>query len=311
MKQFLRSIFERIGLAEAPLPPPSAADVALGEPPQMQAICSRLAAWGVKQIRFVANDSPNAEELFQAVRQAKRAGIKVDVRGRASDLPAGNLLTDLAAAGACEVELPILSAVAEVHDALAGLGDARRMTKALDALASSHVSTAAQLVLTPSTTKMIERTLEMLNERHVPTVRVWAIVCRDDEPASWALSADELVKAAARIEAAAPAKMKIAWYPPLRFDPARTLAQQVRRGPRAARDAVRVEADGQILPPLGPAIAGGNVLQSDWKPIARSEVFRAWKWRSSPARCETCPKLAACTGGCLRDEGYWADDRGS
>ena len=103
--------------------------------------------------------------------------------------------------------------------------------------------------------------------------------------------------------------MQFSWYPPLRFDPARTLAEQVRRGPRAARDAVRIEADGSIIPPIGPATAGGNVSQNDWKPIARSEVFRAWKRHYESIKpCEQCPGLAACAVGCLRDEASWSQE---
>ena len=99
------------------------------------------------------------------------------------------------------------------------------------------------------------------------------------------------------------------WYPPLKFDPSRTLAQQVRRGPRAAADAVRIEPDGRVIPPIGPAVSGGNMLQDDWKPIARSEVFRALKRRrEAAARCAECPGLAACAGGCLRNTANWAEE---
>ncbi len=178
--------------------------------------------------------------------------------------------------------------------------------KVLDVLGSAHVKSAVQLVLAPSTWKTIERTMEMLDDRAVRLVRVWAVVCRQAEPSSWALSTSELVEAAAWIEPHAPKRMEFAWYPPLRFNPSRTLAQQVRRGPRAARDAVRIEPDGSVIPPIGPPTAGGNVLQSDWKPIARSEVFRAWKRsRDSIARCDECPGLVACKGACLRDDGNW------
>jgi radical SAM protein with 4Fe4S-binding SPASM domain len=61
------------------------------------------------------------------------------------------------------------------------------------------------------------------------------------------------------------------------------------------------------LPPIGVATAGGNISENDWKLIARSEVFRAWKRRRAAAsRCEQCPGLAACEGGCLRNEENWA-----
>ncbi len=309
LKQFLQNLFERVGLAETPMSPPSAAELSAAEPRQLEPILRRLAVWGVKQVRLVVGDETEAGDLLQTAQMAAELGIEVGIRGRASNLSAGTLLSDLATVGVREVELPVLSAVAEVHDALAGMGDHRYALKALDALSSGKLTATAQLVLTPSTWKTIARTMDLLDDRHVQSISIWAVACRDDQPASWALSAAEFVEAAKWIESHAPREMQVAWCPPLKFDPARTLAQQVRRGPRAAWDAVRIEADGSIIPPIGPATAGGNVSQNDWKSIARSEVFRAWKRRrDAAARCEQCPGLKACEGGCLRDDGNWATE---
>ena len=310
LKQFLQNLFERVGLAETPMPPPNVADVSAAESRQLEPILLRLAAWGVKQVRFVVGDETDAGDLMQTARRAAELGLDVGIRGRASKLTAGTLLSDVAAAGVCEVEFPLLSAVAEVHDALAGVGDYRCALKALDALPPGKLTATVQLVLTPSTWKTIARTAELLDDRRVRSIRVWAVACRDVEPASWALSGAELIEAAKWIEANAPREMHVEWYPPLKFDPARTLAQQVRCGPRAARDAVRIEPNGSIIPPIGPSAAGGNVSQNDWKQIARSDVFRAWKRRRDTAeKCEQCPGPAACDGGCLRDERNWTDNR--
>jgi radical SAM protein with 4Fe4S-binding SPASM domain len=288
------------------MPPPRAADLVQAESDLLRPTLLRLAAWGVKQIHLVVTDEADLDELMQTARQSTELGMATSIRGRASDLAAEGLIGKLAAAGTREVEIQVLSAVAEVHDSLAGAGDARNVLKLHDTLAGRKLPAVAQLVVTPSTWKTVERTLQMLDDRGVRAVRVWPIVCRDDEPSSWALSAGELVKAATWIETAAPREIKFSWYPALKFDPARSLAQQVRRGPRAAADAVRIEADGSIIPPVGPAIAGGNISQNDWKPIARSEVFRAWKrHQDKPAQCESCPGLSACSGGCLLDEENW------
>jgi radical SAM protein with 4Fe4S-binding SPASM domain len=306
IKQFLQSLFERAGLAESPLPPPHAADVAVAELEQLRPILQTVASWGVKQARLAAGDGCDTDDLLNAARLAAELGLDVAIRGRATCLAAGKLLADLAAAGASEVELPLLSSVAEVHDALAGMGDHRALLKALDALPSLKLRSVAQVVLTPSTWKTISQTLTFLDDRRIRSIHLWAIVCRDDEPSSWALSASELVASAAWIEAHAPRDMQCTWYPPLKFDPARTLAQQVRLGPRAGFDAVSIGTDGNVRPPVGPATADGTVFQSDWKAIARNEVFRAWKRHRDAAKpCEKCPGLKACSGRCLRDEGNW------
>ena len=161
---------------------------------------ARLAVWGVKQVQLVVADSPDANELAQAIRHAAELGMAVGIRGRASDLAVNKLLAGAAVAGATEVEIPLLSAFAEIHDALAGMGDHRCAIKSLDELAGIKLSSAVQLVLTPSTWKTIQRTLELLDDRGVRLVRAWAIACRDDEPSSWAFSAGELVTSAKWIE---------------------------------------------------------------------------------------------------------------
>jgi radical SAM protein with 4Fe4S-binding SPASM domain len=305
-KQFLQNVFERVGLAEPPAPPPRAVDIPLAEWEQLQPIFARLAVWGVKSLRLLARDRPEPDELGRVVRQAAQSGMRVRVCGRASDLASGTLLSD---AGASEIEFPLLSAIGEVHDALAGIGDYRGALRAMDSLAKLKLPLAAELVVVPSTWKTMERTLQLLADRGVSDVGCFAIACRDDEPSSWAISASELAAAAHWIEQSAyHGQIKFAWYPPQRFDPSRTLAQQVRRGPRSAADAVRIEPDGSVILPIGPAASAGNVLQEDWKPIARREAFRAWQRRREAAvRCPECPGLAACARGCLRDSGNWAD----
>jgi radical SAM protein with 4Fe4S-binding SPASM domain len=160
----------------------------------------------------------------------------------------------------------------------------------------------------PSTWKTIERTLQLLDDRGLREVRCFPIACRDDEPSSWAISASELVAAARWIEQSAPDQIRFSWYPPLKFDPSRTLAQQTRRGPRAKAEAVRIEPDGQVILPIGPVVPAGNMLQEDWKPIARSAAFRALtRRRKAAVRCAECPGLAVCAGGCLRDTANWAE----
>ena len=125
LKQFLQDLFERLGLAEPPAPPPQTADVPLADPQQLQPIFARLATWGVKHLHLIAGDEPQSDDLLQAARQGLQLGMRVSVRGRASDLAHGELLSELAAAGVCGIEIPFLSAIGEVHDALAGAGDYR------------------------------------------------------------------------------------------------------------------------------------------------------------------------------------------
>ena len=230
---------ERAGLPSRPCRRRKRPTCRLADQEQLRPIFPRLAAWGVKRVHLIAGDEPQGDDLVHAARQAVQLGMHVGVRGRASDLAAGKLLTDLAAAGVQEIEIPFLSAIGEVHDALAGAGDYRSALRAMDALANLKLPLAAQIVLVPSTWKTIERTLQLLDDRGLREVRIFAIACRDDEPSSWAISASELVAAARWFEQSSRGSFQLHLVSAAEFDPWQTLAQQVRRGPRAAADAVR------------------------------------------------------------------------
>ncbi len=234
--------------------------------------------------------------------------MQVSLRGRASNLAHGGLFSELAETGVRGVEVPFLSAIAEVHDALAGPGDYRRVLQMMDSLGAVKRPLQVQVVLVPSTWNTIERTLQLLDDRGIGEIRWFPIACPDGEPSSWAISASELVAAAQWIEQSNQSRFQFTWYPPLRFDPKRTLAEQVRRGPRSAADTVRIEPDGRVIVPVGPADSAGNLLQSDWKAISRNETYRVWsRQRKVSVRCGKCPGLALCESGCLREMANWSE----
>ncbi len=307
-KQFLQNLSERLGIAETPALPPPAVDVPLAEPRQLQRILPCLAAWGVKQIHWIAGDSPDESDLISAIEQTVQLGMKPCVRGRATDFVDDELLAKLVSAGAAEFEILILSAIGEVHDALAGGGDYRNALHALAWLAAKNVDEIALLSLVPSTWKTIARTVDFLGHHGIQSIRIAAVVCRDDEPSSWALSTSELIEAAEWIENHSRFGTRFTWYPPMRFDPKRTLAQQVRRGPRALPDSLRIEPDGRVFLPIGPPIALGNVLPDEGQTVARCKRYREWTQRADAAhRCTACPSPPLCLHGCLCAPPQWSD----
>jgi radical SAM protein with 4Fe4S-binding SPASM domain len=72
---------------------------------------------------------------------------------------------------------------------------------------------------------------------------------------------------------------------------------------------VRVEADGTVYAPRGPGIACGNLLKQRWARIWQHPAFRRHRLgEAAPGRCPTCPGLALCDGGCVKDPSGWSDD---
>lgn len=271
---------------------PLAADVVLDEADRIEPILQRLHAWKIGRIALLADDNPEPDDLIQAVRRAVELGMEVSVRGRASDLARDATLEQLASASVRHVDLLMLSAMGEVHDALAGAGDYRAAIRAIDLLQKGKTRCVARIALVPSTWPVVDRTLEFLADRGIEAVEVTAIACADDEPSSWALAACELPRVQAWLQERAEGKPRVTATPPQRFNPIRTLAEQVRRGPRCGAVSMRVDCDGRIFAPRGPYQPAGNLLTDDWGAVSRSDAFRDQR-----RRAEESPS----------DPDHWAD----
>ena len=113
-------------------------------------------------------------------------------------------------------------------------------------------------------------------------------------------------------EAANEAQARFMWDPPVQRAPTMSLARQIINGPRCSGDiAVRVEADGSVIPPRGRVSeCAGNVLQDSWDAIWNHDVFRVYRERvEAPTRCDICPGLVICAADCPREPAGWSQEK--
>jgi hypothetical protein len=214
--------------------PPQSVDVLLAEPEQMSPHIERLAELGVREVTFLTTDDFEHEALLDAVQRTRDLGMVPAVRGRGTVLAQGDLIGRLAAQGLDHLEILVLSAISEVHDALAGPGDRRWVLEAVRQARESRLRVTAHLALVPSTWQTADRTLEFLADQGVDEVAVFAICAPDDQASAWVFAESQVAALAAWAEGLAGqrGKPRVRWRPPQRFDPARSLAEQVRGGPR-------------------------------------------------------------------------------
>jgi radical SAM protein with 4Fe4S-binding SPASM domain len=68
-----------------------------------------------------------------------------------------------------------------------------------------------------------------------------------------------------------------------------------------------VEPDGTVIPPRGPALSAGNLLNDAWDDIWNHEVFHIYREQvEAPTRCDICPGLTICAAACPREPEGWA-----
>jgi len=294
-----------------PLHRPISADVPLCKPFYMEPILSRLWDEGIPHVTIIAGKDPVEKDLIRAVEKAEDLGLIAGVRGRGSDLAHGTRIPDLAQAGLDHLDVYCLSIDEQIHDALVGKSDYKFAIKALLMAQKREVCPVAVVALVKPTLTTIDDTLAAIADHGVVNACLFAVATTDPaEQSSGALLAGELVQAAAMAEETAERyRLRLLWYPPVRYNPELPLGNQICRGPRTSGDsAIRVDPDGCVIPARGPYQSPGNIVKESWNTIAKRAVYVDYRRRlEADTHCFTCPGLAICAADCPRNPQGWAD----
>ncbi len=294
-----------------PLERPISADVPLCKPFYMEPILSRLWDEGIPHVTIIAGNDPVEKDLIRAVEKAEDLGLITGVRGRGSDLAHCARIPDMAQAGLDHLDVYCLSIDEQIHNGLVGKNDYKLAAKAMVMAQKREVCPVAVIALVKSTLTTIDDTLAAIADHGVVNACLFAVATTDPaEQSSGALLADELVQAAAMAEETAERyRLRLLWYPPVRYNPELPLGDQICRGPRTSGDsAIRVDPDGYVIPARGPYHSPGNIVKESWDTIAKRAVYVDYRRRlEADTHCSTCPGLAICAADCPRNPQGWAD----
>ncbi len=306
----------QIDVFQSQLMAPLEADIPLAEPEKLVPVLDKLWDIGIPHVTFLIPQNPNAKHLVRAVERAEDLGLIAGVRGRATDLMQGTLIQDLAMAGVDHVTVLYASSESPIHDALVGEGDHALMNVLYQAIQENEISAVAEIPLVENTFDSLRSTIDQLIEAGVRNFSFFAVVVPDemaDEERDRALTAQAMPQTADWVEEIAEeTDVRFLWQPPIQRDPRVSLAEQVRQGPRCTGDAaVRVEPNGDVIPPRGVYQVAGNVLKTEWQTIWQHEAFKRYRERVvAPTRCLDCPGLVICEADCPREQDGWAQGVG-
>lgn len=283
---------------EAQLLAPLAATITLAEPDKIVPLLDRLWAVGIPHVTFQIPAEFEAAALVRAVERAEDLGMIAGVHGSPEQLSQGTLLTDLALAGVDHVTVVVAGDTAVSQQTLQLFRD----------IQANEVYPIAEIALIAGSLPHLATILTTLQNANVSTFSFFAIVTEDETEAA-ALAAQAMPQTADWVEEIADdTAVRFIWQPPVQHDPTLTLAEQIQQGPRSSGDvSVRIEADGEVIPPRGPYQSAGNILSQPWEHIWHNAAFTRYRERvAEPTRCVDCPGLALCAADCPREKSGWA-----
>lgn len=292
---------------------PLRADVVQGELETTEHIIRKLWDAAIPHVTILARPDANVLELPLIAQTAEDLGMISGIRALATWLEP-KVIEEATMAGLDHLDLLYVSPDADEHDALTGAGDLGRVLAAFEQCRALELCPVAEVPLMDANADIIDEVMAGLREIGVSNAVFFALTCADDDAAAdaaGALPARALPQVATvMVEASEEERVRYLWAPPVWFDVAHSLADQVQAGPRTAGDvAIRVEADGSVLPPHGRGDAG-NILTEPWEDIWDHDSFARYRERTqAPPRCADCPDLAICATGCPKDPSGWSDDR--
>ncbi|RLB54873.1 MAG: hypothetical protein DRJ42_07800 [Deltaproteobacteria bacterium] len=270
-------------------------------------IIQKLWDVGIPQVRFVLPDGAVPGHLPRLIELAEDLGMITGVRARASDLPSDAAVRAMAMAGLDHLDLLWAGVDKKLHADLFGDRDLER-ANALIALAHElELFVVAVVPLLASILDDLDDLGEALRGQRIGAMVAYAIA--DEVGEGRVLAALELPQVATTLEEEAEHfGENLVWAAPEERDDSVSLVDQVKRGPRAAGEAcIRIEADGRVIAPTGPADAAGNLLTDPWEKIWANAAFEHWRESvDDPERCAACPEISLCAGGCPKDRTTWA-----
>jgi len=289
---------------------PLEANLPLAEPEKLVPLLDQLWKIGIPHATILVPEAPNPDYLLRAVERAEDLGMICGVSARASDLLQGSLLDDLVMAGLDHVTVYYASAQSDIHDELYGDGDHLAARQVFTRTQQLEVADVGHIPLIQATLPGLEETLESLRALQVPNAAFFAIATTGDASDD-SISSEAMRQVACQVEEdAAEANVRYIWEPPIQRNPAKSLTEQLRSGPRSSSDlSIRVEPNGAVIPPRGPYRMAGNILKDDWDSIWMTDAFQSYRERvQSATRCAQCPGLAICAADCPVEPRGWSAD---
>lgn len=266
-------------------------------------ILDKLWELGVPHIIFTGGEATLRNDLPELIRHAESNGQITGLNTNARRLMDMNYVDRLVEAGLDHVQITVESCVPEIHDEMMRAKGAFKQTIAgLRNVLRSKLYVMTNTTMLRTNVHTIPDTLDFLADVGVPTIGLNALIYSGQGlTVGTGLRESELqpvLDIATR--KTAERGQKLIWYTPTQyceFDP--TAHNLGVKGCTASLYSMCIESNGNVLPCQSYYHPLGNFLADSWDSIWNHKLSVQLRERQNlPFKCETCPVVVECGGGC-------------
>jgi radical SAM protein with 4Fe4S-binding SPASM domain len=266
-------------------------------------ILDQLWALGVPHIVFTGGEATLRNDLPELIAHAESNGQITGLNTNARRLADKKYVQQLVDAGLDHVQITVESCDEQIHDEMMRAKGAFKQTiQGLKNVLATRLYVMTNTTMLRTNVHRIPDTLDFLAEIGVPTVGLNALIYagqgltvgtglheRELQP----ILEMALQKTSAR-------NQRLIWYTPTQycnFDP--TQSNLGVKGCTASLYSMCIESNGSVLPCQSYYHPLGNMLTDSWESIWNHRLSVQLRERHGlPAKCEGCPVVAECGGGC-------------
>ena len=266
-------------------------------------ILEQLWALGVPHIVFTGGEATLRNDLPELIAHAESNGQITGLNTNARRLADPKYVQKLVDAGLDHVQITVESCDEQIHDRMmCAKGAFKQTIQGLKNVLETKLYVMTNTTMLRTNVHTIPDTLDFLAELGVPTIGLNALIYSGHGlTVGTGLHERELQPILdMAVQKTTEHNQRLIWYTPTQycnFDP--TQSNLGVKGCTASLYSMCIESNGNVLPCQSYYYPLGNILTDPWESIWNHKLSVQLRERHRlPAKCEGCPVVAECGGGC-------------
>lgn len=270
---------------------------------QWKGILDHLWTLGVPHIVFTGGEATLRNDLPELIAHAESNGQITGLNTNARRLSDERYVQKLVEAGLDHVQITVESCNEQIHDEMMRARGAFKQTiQGLKNVLASPLYVMTNTTMLRTNVRTIPDTLDFLADIGVPTIGLNALIYSGQGLSVGTGLAESGLQPILdmAVQKTSERGQRLIWYTPTQycqFDP--TQSNLGVKGCTAALYSMCIESNGNVLPCQSYYHSLGNILSDPWDSIWNHQLsIQLRERRALPAKCEGCPIVSECGGGC-------------